>query len=553
MWSQAWGWLNDHCCITIDNQRSLLLHYLQKHRDAPFCKWFKEQTEQFVNAKEELTQCLYHFSQQLYRHVVTEKKCHTLFKFDESAVKQTELIRRVKSTNLKSFEFAEIDYNKVFRYYGIDKFIRVDFEDERDSTVMQTTLKGFCLYGQMFKPIGASSSLLSERGVYFTCEEDPMKMMDIFGIYASEIETKIARQCLNFTSTKETIRVHKYIVIDDINSRDGKGIVSDGIGMISYSFAKAVCCSLRDQSIDGKYVHIPRAFQIRFLGFKGMLTVCPDKIMNGNQIILRESMKKFEGNPLFNKLEIVEGLNESDTANINRQIIILLSSLQVKDEVFLNAQKKALARNKCRNDEEFRARIKNAKEKTKFFMKDSVIAKGILDETKQLKDNQVIVITKNGRMVPGGKKVIVFRNPGLHPRDVRIFETVSIPDYYQKWFGHEVDLKGSVIIFAADCQQHNIPGELGNFHLFSISNLQFKDGDRFFTSWNTEIIPQAQYIQSWWSKANEFGHTLKQFDLKKCVNTALSNFSHHLLKNYWWTSANVFEFRMSSNVSCECV
>lgn len=95
---------------------------------------------------------------------------------------------------------------------------------------------------------------------------------------------------------------------------------SDGIGKISKNFADFICQITKQQS---------SAFQFRLGGHKGVLAI--DDTLEGNCIVLRKSQNKFlsdkTGFDLLDQSEFRHG-------HLNRQLILLLSSLGIDDIVF---------------------------------------------------------------------------------------------------------------------------------------------------------------------------------------------------------------------------
>lgn len=132
------------------------------------------------------------------------------------------------------------------------------------------------------------------------------------------------------------------VVVKDIYEHTKTYMFSDGVGLMSSDLARKVAEKLRLTARDA----IPSAFQVRFGGAKGMLTVWDaafPKVANLKpgkvEVILRGSMKKFECN--HKALEIV-GYSKRLPLYLNRQIICILSGLGVPDEVFENLQNKVL-------------------------------------------------------------------------------------------------------------------------------------------------------------------------------------------------------------------
>ena len=78
----------------------------------------------------------------------------------------------------------------------------------------------------------------------------------------------------------------------------------------------------------------PSAFQIRFAGFKGVLSV--DPTLDGIKAKLRPSMRKFQST--HRRLEVLQTSRAQDVY-LNHQVIMLLSNLGVPDKVFLDLQR----------------------------------------------------------------------------------------------------------------------------------------------------------------------------------------------------------------------
>lgn len=131
-------------------------------------------------------------------------------------------------------------------------------------------------------------------------------------------------------------------VVEDIYNETMQYMFSDGVGLMSSELAKKVTEKLQIPITE----RTPSAFQVRFGGAKGMLTVWDSafpKPVNRREkrveVILRQSMKKFECS--HKALEIV-GYSKRLPLFLNRQIITLLSGHGVPDESFEELQRKLL-------------------------------------------------------------------------------------------------------------------------------------------------------------------------------------------------------------------
>jgi RNA-dependent RNA polymerase len=119
-------------------------------------------------------------------------------------------------------------------------------------------------------------------------------------------------------------------------SLDGRHNFSDGVGTISLDLATEIYRShalstgnVRDAPDEAV---VPSAFQVRFGGFKGVLSV--DARLDGSQLRARPSMHKFDV-PTASTVRIeVCSVAKRLPAFLNRQLITLLSTLGVADEVF---------------------------------------------------------------------------------------------------------------------------------------------------------------------------------------------------------------------------
>ncbi|KAK6931654.1 RNA-dependent RNA polymerase, eukaryotic-type [Dillenia turbinata] len=308
-------------------------------------------------------------------------------------------------------------------------------------------------------------------------------------------------------------------IIDDIQTERGKYVFSDGIGKISADFAQEVAkkCNLKIT---------PSAFQIRYGGYKGVVAVDP---RSSFKLSLRDSMCKYESD--LTKLDVL-GWSKCQPCFLNRQLITLLSTLGVQDHVFEKKQKQAVDQLNAiltdalkaqealdvmsgesfyilkkmlscgyKPDEEaylsmmlqtFRAsKLLELRTKTRIFVPRARQMMGCLDETGTLEYGQVFVqISGIGRKqhfkysrISGGSrnqrpfvlktKVVVAKNPCLHPGDVRVLQAVNVPALH-----HMVDC----VVFPQKGKRPH-PSECSGSDL---------DGDIYFVCWDSELVPRQQ-------------------------------------------------------------
>ncbi|CAM2712695.1 unnamed protein product [Rotaria socialis] len=290
---------------------------------------------------------------------------------------------------------------------------------------------------------------------------------------------------------------------------------TDGIGIISATFAKKLSQQLKFTQKVG-----PCAFQIRCGGYKGM--VCLDianRITDSDvDVYFRESMKKFDANTF--SIDVVRTSLSPSVAYLNRQIILLLSSLGIPDDVFISLQDKMLQQLKALtgNSHETQAAIKELNEfggngchaflfaylkslgeqkdpfarqllfalkaflvkelrtKAKLRVPDAWSLLGVIDETQTLKYGEVFIQIDNSHHRPDDPQkqilqgpVVVTRNPCFHPGDIRKLTAVDIPALHR--------LK-NVIVFPMNGPRPH-PMEMSGGDL---------DGDTFWISCNPKLI-----------------------------------------------------------------
>ncbi|CAF0923174.1 unnamed protein product [Rotaria sordida] len=281
-----------------------------------------------------------------------------------------------------------------------------------------------------------------------------------------------ARLGQSFSTTIKGIELksREYIEVSDVIR--GNHNFTDGIGIIAPELAH----KLAKQAKHNEKALLPSAFQIRFSGYKGM--VCLDvanKIINPTiGIYFRKSMNKFLSKNL--SIDVVRMSSMPISTSLNRQIILLLSSLGIEDKIFLLMQKKMLnqiesltgspekASNALRELNEFGGNgwnrflieylnnfdiykepfvrqmllnyqaflVKELRTKSRISIKQSWNLLGVIDETRILRYGQVFIqINKNDQQIESTEilqgPVIVTRNPCFHPGDIRRLEAVDIP------------------------------------------------------------------------------------------------------------------------------
>ncbi|XP_061338622.1 RNA-dependent RNA polymerase 2 [Gastrolobium bilobum] len=430
--------------------------------------------------------------------------------------------------------FVEEDWSKLPTNAvstGVQKGIfSKPFKTEIHKRILTILRDGIVIGLKRFEFLAFSASQLRSNSVWLFASNDNVKAADIrdwMGCFNNirSVSKCAARMGQLFSSSMQTFEVptQDVQIIPDIGvSSDGINYCfSDGIGKISQSFARQVAQKLKlDQS------KIPSAFQIRYGGYKGVIAV--DR-RSFRKLSLRRSMLKFESN---NRMLCVTKWSESMPCFLNREIISLLSTLGVKDEALLAMQQEQLQLlGRMLTDSEaaldvleslsgadsksilvkmlhadyepnsepylsmmlkahYAYQLSDLKSRCRILVPKGQVLLGCLDETGLLNYGQVFVrITvaktkqkfgdENLRKVDGDDstriivgKVVVAKNPCLHPGDIRVLDAI---------YNEELEEKG-----LRDCLVFPQKGHRPHPNECSGGDL---DGDLFFISWDKDLIP----------------------------------------------------------------
>lgn len=435
-------------------------------------------------------------------------------------------------------EEAEIS-NTVLRKYKdeANNFLRLTFSDETGEAIknmkyisktrFEGLIKELKILKKGYKFLAFSSSQLRNNSLWMfsetpdlTVESIHKKIGDLGDIknpakYAARLGQLLSASlpALKIDLTKIKVEVH-----DDVTVKDEKGEIkytfSDGIGKISTNLIDQIKINLKIKGVVS-------AIQIRYGEMKGVLV--GDPTLADNTIIFRRSMQKFKDSSFNYSLELLD-YSKYRAGYLNRQIIMLLLTNKVLPEVLntlqidniqdllkidnldtnlfryvnndhhlsptrdllqgcfeanVDVQKEPFVRGIL---ETIRVRsFINLKEKCNILVKDAARLTGVLDEYSLLKPGQIYVCISesNGvkkedyRVIAG--RVIVTKNPCLHPGDIRILEAMNTVEICKR-FGHLVNC---VVFPAIGTRPHT--DEIAGSDL---------DGDQYFVSWDQRLIPR---------------------------------------------------------------
>ncbi|KAL4067761.1 RNA dependent RNA polymerase-domain-containing protein [Scleroderma citrinum] len=257
--------------------------------------------------------------------------------------------------------------NRVIReYHGYqDFFLRVDFRDEdrlqyrwdrdidatsylqgRVGTVLKT---GFELAGRHFDFLAYSQSALRSHAVWFV---SPFNHHEKGLVTAGTIRAGLgdfqevifspskfgARMAQAFTATDPSVRIAKHQWRDIPDIEENGIIFTDGVGTISQELSTMIWDALCKNYSDGGVNSVqPSAYQIRFLGYKGVVSVDPQ--LEGICMCLRPSMRKFVV-PWKDdaEIEIAGAFGNPKTPHLNRPLVMVLEDRGASKQAFLDLQ-----------------------------------------------------------------------------------------------------------------------------------------------------------------------------------------------------------------------
>ncbi|XP_043719156.1 RNA-dependent RNA polymerase 6-like isoform X2 [Telopea speciosissima] len=396
---------------------------------------------------------------------------------------------------------------------------------QRIKTIMN---EGFYLCGRKYSFLAYSASQLTDCSAWFFAEDKQVKVKDIHRWMGKFDDRNVAKcaarmgQCFSSTYATVDVPLENVKIFPDIE-RNGY-VFSDGIGIISPPLAAEVA------EILNLTANPPSAYQIRYAGFKGVITCWPRKD-DGILLFLSPSMNKFESKHTM--LEVISW-TRFQPGFLNRQIITLLSALDVPDDMFSNMQDTMISKlNQMQenNDVAFDVLISSCGEqgntaaillsagfkpqtephlrgmlscirasqmgdlleRARIFVPKGRWMMGCFDELGVLEHGQCFIQvskpspqnyfskhgsrfsqTKNVEVITG--IVAIAKNPCLHPGDIRILEAVDVPDLHH----------------LVDCLVFPQKGERPHTNEASGSDL---DGDQYFVTWEETLIPPSK--KSW--------------------------------------------------------
>ncbi|KAG5766517.1 hypothetical protein H9Q72_005445 [Fusarium xylarioides] len=377
---------------------------------------------------------------------------------------------------------------------------------------------GIILNGVHYNFYGHSNTQLKSRSCFLMAatKEEISRLIEDMGDFTKmkTVGKKAKRIGLLFSSSKTAM------IINPDRCEDIPDVETD-----EYSWRGRTRIVFRDSR------YTPSVFQLRYRGYKGVVTVDPRMKKQKALLKFRKSMKKFSGgddysfavvehskvtNPILQQTSLTISLLQPFSYGfLNDESIILLHALGISPETLLSKQRnhfnllnnaKSDFREAFRfmsyvnrpdlaervllegldsvrsqingqvNDELKKMLNKQGGQKCRIFIQKSRLLFGVCDAWDVLKEGECAVkVTLEENGLPHALKnteIIVIRNPCLHPGDWQKFKVVERPE-----LSHLVD-----------CIVFSTRGRRPAADLMSGGDL---DGDTFFVSWDPDLIPSV--------------------------------------------------------------
>ncbi|CAF3472132.1 unnamed protein product [Rotaria socialis] len=437
---------------------------------------------------------------------------------DQSYMRFIEILDK---QNIK-ISYKKYDKNRLVEKYDPsclnNKFVSILFDQKLDNTFIEDLLfQQILINGQAYNFIGYSNSQLRGRSCYLyagSTEEIESIINDNGDFHKIKNRSKrAARIGLLFSSCTPTLHIESdhVIEIDDIE-RNGYTF-TDGCGIIGRCLAKKIVPYLNDfkkplitlnENNPVEDNTCPCAFQIRYQGCKGVLMINDDD--EDETIQIRPSMKKFTSTISTCLYVCDDGYSKPKLGFLIKQFIMLLSGLNIPDEIFFKIQKEHfdeivtmcddmnvamkyslyfdridLVYHLLSNDIQLiqselqilRKKALESVEKLKIPITKSRLALGVCDPFGVLKPGEVYFRpTFNGRQFMIDSKIcFVAKSPSYHLGDIRVLKLTS---YKQLQYLYDV------IVFPTEGRRPH-PNEIAGSDL---------DGDKYLICWDNDLIPK---------------------------------------------------------------
>ncbi|KAL7950149.1 RNA dependent RNA polymerase domain-containing protein [Trichoderma barbatum] len=464
------------------------------------------------------------------------------------AANKLKLIKMVSLSTKNSqhrleLRYGPVDMNRAIQDVPLDRYLVVSLAEFRslkgagpssssegatDKVIQPTTYRecsdyavkllrtGITIQGVHYNFYGHSNSQLKSRTCYLCAasKEQIGQKVEALGDFTKmkTVAKKAKRIGLLFSVARAAMQVDPKKVEDIPDIEVGDFIFTDGCGLIAPGLASEL--SRRIKIVFRNMRYTPSVFQIRYRGYKGVVTLDPTMAKGGPWLKMRKSMKKFGGGDDLS-FSVVEYSKPYVFGHLNDEVIVLLDALGISRETLLRKQHEHfnfLAEayqdprvafrilchlnmpdvaerviidsldavrptiNKLINAEYDKMLNKRDEQKCRILIPKSRLLFGVCDAWGVLKPGQCAVkVTMDGDGQPyalKGTKVLVTRNPCLHPGDLQKLDVVERPE----------------LAHLVDCIVFPTTGRRPTADMMSGGDL---DGDTFFVTWDPDIIPST--------------------------------------------------------------
>ncbi|KAL8976626.1 MAG: hypothetical protein Q9205_007403 [Flavoplaca limonia] len=412
-----------------------------------------------------------------------------------------------------SFEKFRLQYTAEYTSSeGSDNKVRPAPARESTGYIEKLLRAGIRLNGICYYWYGHSNSQLKSKTCFLlagTPKNAAQQLESLADFPKKSVAKSSKRVGLLFSAARFAANLGSDRCEDIADVRTDDYIFTDGCGMISTHFAKLLVQKTDIRFRNQRYT--PSVFQIRYKGYKGVLTLSPE--LRGKILVkFRESMKKFSGCD-DSSFSVVEYSKPYGFGYLNDEVILLLHALDISENTLVKKQKeymdfltsvpfdpRAAFRFFSYVDEpELAERVlmdgvdsvrptaqsrvssevnkllnKRGERRSRILIPQSRLLFGVCDPLNLLKAGECAVrVTSDSDGIPKtvvGTEVLVTRNPCLHPGDLQKFKAVQ-----HDRLSHLID-----------CIVFSTKGKRPSADLMSGGDL---DGDKFFVTWDPDLIP----------------------------------------------------------------
>ena len=423
--------------------------------------------------------------------------------------------------------FSKGETNRFIHRYGVQNLALVEFHITVKANIVESMLKtGIVINGSLYSFLGCSSKGLKERKCYLWkgSEKEVQDRLLENGAFEkiSSLPKRMARIGLLFSAVRLTDQEPvKVIAEGDIeiitkgSNGGSKKCFTDGCGGIGLDLASKIHEKLEENVMYPRNPNYqPSVYQVRFQGYKGVLAL--DPTLDGNSIKVRKSMEKFE-TTAHPRIGVCKQSKAHSFGHLNKQFIMLLSGLGVPDQVLLQKQKEHfdsvlemgkdtektirilqwqnqfdVAQTVMRRQgfqgcdaqimkciHKVQQKLMSKSEKLSILIPESRNIFGVCDPTRTLQYGECflrITLGNLGQPKAISGKVVVCKSPCYLLGDVRVLKAVNVTDNPEVGkLNHLVDC----IVFPVQGKRPH-PDEIAGSDL---------DGDEFFVSWDSHLIP----------------------------------------------------------------